>query len=163
LRLEAEVAGRRLPVEVRGGGDASYAVTIGEHRLEVEARRSGGSGLSLLVGGRSHDVAVERTPTGFRVHLAGEVMEVRLSEAASAAMGAPTGSGPGRVIAPMPGKIVRVLVAPGREVDAGQGVVVVEAMKMENELKAVRAGTVRAVHVREGQAVDGGTLLVELE
>jgi biotin carboxyl carrier protein len=163
VRLEAEVAGRRVPVEVRGRGDGSYEVTIGERRLELEARPSGASALSLLVGGRSHDVAVERTPTGFRVHVAGEVMEVGLSEAASVAMGSPAGSGPGRVIAPMPGKIVRVLVAPGREVEAGQGVVVVEAMKMENELKAARAGTVRVVHVREGQAVDGGTLLVELE
>jgi len=163
MRLEAEVAGRRVRVEVRRRGEGPYDVTIGDRQIQLEARAAGPMGLSLLVGNRSHDVAVERTPTGFRVHLAGEAVEVGLSEAVSVAMGAAVARGPARITAPMPGKIVRVLVGPGTEVEAGDGVVVVEAMKMENELKAARAGRVRAVHVREGQAVDGGALLVELE
>jgi biotin carboxyl carrier protein len=70
------------------------------------------------------------------------------------------GAGPQRVTAPMPGKIVRVLVQPGQTVEPRQGLVVVEAMKMENELKAVRAGTVAEVVVKEGQSVDAGTLLL---
>jgi biotin carboxyl carrier protein len=63
----------------------------------------------------------------------------------------------------MPGKVVRVLVERGQAVTAAQGLVVVEAMKMENELKAPRAGTIFEVHVREGQAVEGGALLIVLE
>ncbi len=68
-----------------------------------------------------------------------------------------------RLEVPMPGKVVRVLVKPGDEVARGQGVVIVEAMKMENELKAPRAARVAAVHVVEGQGVEKGTLLVEFD
>ena len=73
--------------------------------------------------------------------------------------GAGAGSGPQRLVAPMPGKVVRVLVKAGDAVTARQPVVVVEAMKMENELRASRDGTVAEVHVREGQSVDAGALL----
>jgi biotin carboxyl carrier protein len=72
-------------------------------------------------------------------------------------------SGPQRVTAPMPGKVVRVLVKPGDAVAARQPVVVVEAMKMENELRAGREGTVSDVQVREGMSVDAGALLLVIQ
>ena len=71
--------------------------------------------------------------------------------------------GPAPLVAPMPGLIVRVNAAPGQQVTAGMGLVVMEAMKMENELRAPAAGTVKAVHAAPGQAVEKGTVLVELE
>ena len=73
------------------------------------------------------------------------------------------GSGPQKLLAPMPGKVVRVLVKSGDEVQPRQGLVVVEAMKMENELRAARAGRVREVFVREGQSVEAGMALVVVE
>lgn len=73
------------------------------------------------------------------------------------------GGGLQRVLAPMPGKVVRVLVKPGDEVQPRQGLVVVEAMKMENELRAAGAGRVRDVFVTEGQSVEAGTALVVVE
>ncbi len=76
------------------------------------------------------------------------------------AHGADAGGGPERIVAPMPGKIVRVLVAQGAAVRAHQAVVVVEAMKMENELRAGRDGIVTEVHVQDGQSVEAGGLLV---
>ena len=79
----------------------------------------------------------------------------------SAATAGPTGPAP--IIAPMPGLIVRVNVNPGDKVEAGQGLVVMEAMKMENELRATAAGTVRSVEVSPGTAVEKGALLVALE
>ena len=79
----------------------------------------------------------------------------------SAANAGPTGPAP--IIAPMPGLVVRVNVAAGDIVEAGQGVVVMEAMKMENELRATAAGTVRSVEVVAGTAVEKGALLVSLE
>jgi biotin carboxyl carrier protein len=72
-------------------------------------------------------------------------------------------SGPETVKAFMPGKIVKVHVGPGDKVAAGDGLLIMEAMKMENEIKSRRPGTVRAVHVAAGQTVDNGTLLVEIE
>ena len=81
-----------------------------------------------------------------------------------AARGGPAALGPSqRVTAPMPGRIVRVLVAPDDEVTPGQGLVVVEAMKMENELTAARAGRVREVTVSAGAAVEAGRVLVVIE
>jgi biotin carboxyl carrier protein len=67
------------------------------------------------------------------------------------------------VVAPMPGRVVRVLVSPGDEVTARQGVVVVEAMKMENELRAPKAGTVKEVNVTPGTSVEAGRVLVVIE
>ncbi len=81
----------------------------------------------------------------------------------SRGLGASHGAGPQRVTAPMPGKVVRVLVKPGDEVQPRQGLVVVEAMKMENELRAAGAGRVREVFVQEGQSVEAGTALVVVE
>jgi pyruvate carboxylase subunit B len=72
-------------------------------------------------------------------------------------------TGPAPIIAPMPGLVVRVNANVGDEVQAGQGLVVMEAMKMENELRAQAAGRVKAVHVAPGKAVEKGTLLIELE
>ncbi len=77
--------------------------------------------------------------------------------------GAPAGSGPQRIVAPMPGKIVRVLVRSGEAVHARQPLVVVEAMKMENELRADRDGTVAEIHAQEGTSVDAGVLLVVIK
>jgi len=73
------------------------------------------------------------------------------------------GSGTQRILAPMPGRIVRVLVRPGEEVAARQGLVVIEAMKMENELTAVRSGRVTEVVVTAGSSVESGRLLVVIE
>ena len=77
--------------------------------------------------------------------------------------GARAAAGPQRIGAPMPGKIVRVLVRRGDLVVARQPLVVVEAMKMENELRAARDGTVSEIHVAEGQSVDAGALLVVVQ
>jgi acetyl/propionyl-CoA carboxylase alpha subunit len=79
----------------------------------------------------------------------------------SAASAVPTGPAP--IIAPMPGLIVRVNVSVGDRVEAGQGIVVMEAMKMENELRATAAGTVKSIEVAAGTAVEKGALLVGLE
>jgi biotin carboxyl carrier protein len=76
---------------------------------------------------------------------------------------AAAGGGRAAIVAPMPGKIVRILVAPGDEVEAGQGVVVVEAMKMQNEMKAPRSGRITAINVKENDSVNAGAVLVVIE
>ena len=76
---------------------------------------------------------------------------------------APGGAGPREIVAPMPGRIVKLLVGAGDRVAANQGLVVVEAMKMENELRAPREGVVVAVRVSEGMSVEANTVLVVVE
>jgi biotin carboxyl carrier protein len=160
VRFDATVDGRTLRVEVRAG-NGRYAVVVDGRLLEVDLVETGGAFASLLVEGHSHEVALEPQPGGLRVHLREAVVAVGLAEAASGAA-APVRrpSGPARVLAPMPGRVVRLLVAPDAEVEAGQGLAVIEAMKMENELRAPRSGRVLEVAVREGQAVDAGALLL---
>lgn len=143
----------------------------------VDARRVNDSTVSMLVQldgaaapSRSIDAAFATQPVAgdFDVHLGGRTIPVQIRPAGSfgrqkkAGDGA-AGSGPQRLTSPMPGKIVRVLVKPGDEVKARQGLVVVEAMKMENELRAARDGRVREVSVAEGQSVDAGTVLLIVE
>lgn len=151
-------------------------VVIGSRTLVVDARRVGEMTLSLLVAAgdgsgpaRSVDVslATHRAAGDFDVHVAGRVIPVQVRQAGGFGRqkkaGAVAGAGPQRIIAPMPGKIVRLLVKAGDEVKARQGLVVVEAMKMENELRAARDGRVREVSVTEGQSVDAGATLMVVE
>jgi biotin carboxyl carrier protein len=164
MLLEATVDGRRVSVEVRAIAEG-YAVLLDGRSFSVDARPAGGDTMSLIMDGRSHLATLARRPGGYTVHLRGDTFEVDLAEAerteGPVARRAP--SGPLRVTAPMPGRLVRVLVEKGQEVQAGQGLVVMEAMKMENELRAARAGRVAEVHARERQAVETGALLVVLD
>ena len=159
---EARVGGRTFRVEVRGK-DGHYAVRVDERALDVDCQESADGFMSLLIDGRSHEAALERRPGGYTVGLRGGTAIVDLAPPTSA--GAPRRSAAvaARLTAPMPGRVIRVLVEPGQVVGPAEGLVVMEAMKMENELRSPRAGRVKEVHAREGQAVEIGALLVVVE
>jgi len=162
--FDARVDGRTVRVDVRGK-DGKYTVTLDGRALEVDLFDPGRDFVSLLIEGRSHEAGLEKRATGYTVVLADDVIEVELQDAARGEAPAPkrVADGPVRIKAPMPGKVVRMLVGAGDEVAAGAGLVVVEAMKMENELRAPRGGRILETAVREGQAVETGALLVVLE
>ena len=160
MRVEATVEGRAIRVEVRRTAQG-YTVSLDGRTLEVDLIRTGSHFASLIVDGRSHDVGLEPVPGGWRVHLREDALAVLLADPLREGAARPDKSaGPMRLTAPMPGRVVRVLAEKGREVEPGQGLVVIEAMKMENELKAPRRGCVREVAVREGQTVEAGALLL---
>jgi biotin carboxyl carrier protein len=157
--LDATVLGRTIRVEVRGG-DGRYRLTLDGAPLEVDVAGDSRGLASLLVDGEVHEVGVEKREDGYAVVFPGERVTVELAAAARGASAvARHAPGPARLVAPMPGRVVRVLEAPGADVVAGQALFVIEAMKMENELKAPRAGRIQEVAVREGQAVESGALL----
>jgi biotin carboxyl carrier protein len=159
LIFDATVEGRTIRVEVRGG-DGRYSLSLDASPLEVDFVTTGRHFASLLVAGESHEVGVEKRTEGYAVVLPGEAVTVDIAEAGRGpSLPARHAHGPSRLTAPMPGRVVRVLEAPGADVVAGQGLFVIEAMKMENELKAPRAGRIQEVAVREGQAVEAGALL----
>ena len=144
------VTGRRFPAALTDiEGTPVRLVTIGDtvHRVIVRRRESKGHYV-LWIDGYNYDVEAldERTRT----------IRDLTAEAAG-----PTGPKP--LVAPMPGLIVRVLVSAGDEVQAGQGLIVMEAMKMENELRSNGAGRVKRIVVTPGAAVEKGATLVELE
>ena len=166
MRYVVEVDGERTVVELSGDEITVDGETVRAHLADVD-----GTPVSLLtIGSRVHRVVARRGEARglYTLSIDGrryavEALDERtrairdLSAATSAA------AGPSPLVAPMPGLVVRVGVEVGDAVQAGQGLVVMEAMKMENELRAPSAGTVRAVHAAPGTAVDKGAVLVELE
>ena len=120
---------------------------------------------SILLDGRSYDACVEETSAGLVVTIEGyrfeiEVRDPRRWSRKSAAAGAGAVQS---ILSPMPGKVIRVLAAPDDKVVPGQGIVVVEAMKMQNELKSNRTGRVLSVPAKEGATVTAGELLATIE
>jgi pyruvate carboxylase subunit B len=130
-------------------GSPVRMVKLGTHVYRVVAERRQGRGRYTL------------WVDGYRFEAEALDERTRAIRDLSAANAAPTGPAP--IIAPMPGLIVRVSVSVGDRVEAGQGIVVMEAMKMENELRATAPGTVRSVNATPGTAVEKGALLVELD
>ena len=138
-RVEAHVVDLELtPVKV---------ATVGGRLYRVIARRGAAQGQFTLELG------------GFRFEV--EVLDERARSIRQLSGAAARPAGPASLVAPMPGLVVRVLVQPGDRVQAGQGVMVIEAMKMENELRTRTPGIVRSVAVTPGSAVEKGALLVE--
>lgn len=161
-----------------------YAVTVGGKTLDVrvdgeEVRVDGASvhavlgrapGIpvrQLVLDGRARSLAMVRGDEGWEVQLGGESWSVTIEDERTRQLKALTGqegrrAGGGVVRAPMPGLVLRVEVEEGQRVSAGTGLVVLEAMKMENEIAAPGAGVVRGIRVQAGQAVEKGAPLVEV-
>ena len=168
---EVEINGRArsLAVErIGAAADSRYRITIDGRSRTVDARPAGPGRLSLLFpdeASASYDVAVAQiSATELQIHLPEGAVTAVVNGRRARRDGRPdVGSGEQRLAAPMPGRIVRVLVKPGDEVRPRQPLVIVEAMKMENELSAARAGRVKDVQVRDGMSVEAGRLLVVVE
>jgi biotin carboxyl carrier protein len=163
----------------------TYEITIDSktHRLELDRTESGwscrldGRGisvdailaradvLSLRLGDRAFEVKCERvgSETHFWVGSERFSVDVRDPRSLRGRVRAGDEQGPKRLTAPMPGKVVRILVAQGSEIEAGAGVVVVEAMKMQNEVKSPKKGTIQKILVNPGAAVNAGDVLAIVE
>lgn len=174
MTYEVEINGRTRRVEV-ARIDKGYAVSVDGQRHVADVTTI--NGISSLILGEdgirsSYDVAiVEQPPSSgnLTVLVNGRAMTAVVGTARGSwarrghDVGGVPGAGPRSVTAPMPGRVVRVLVRAGDVVTARQGLVVVEAMKMENELRASKAGTVADVKVSEGASVEAGTVLMVIE
>lgn len=147
----AEVDGRRYEVEVRELADGQYLLIVGAsvHKLRVEQRRDSPSTSGL-----------------FEVALGGCAYDITVSDPRRLRSGQTTAAhdtGTAQIISPMPGKVVRVLVAPGAQVAAGDGIVVIEAMKMQNEMKSPKSGVVVSINAAAGATVSAGDVLAVIE
>jgi biotin carboxyl carrier protein len=163
MRYYVTVGDRVLVVDLTG----ETPVVDGEPLAAELHRVPGVPTRHLLANGRSHTlVARRRDRHAWDLHLDGERFDVEVVDERTRAVQAMTGRttarrGPRPLQAPMPGLVVRVNVAPGDAVEAGQSLVIIEAMKMENDLKAEAAGVVERVAAQGGQAVEKGAVLVE--
>lgn len=166
MRYLVDVDGERVEVVL----DQDAVTVDGETMPAAVAEVEGTSVRLVTIGGAQHRVVARRHGArgryaiwmdGWRFDVDALDERTRAIKELSAANAGPAGPAP--VVAPMPGLIVRVHVAVGDRVRAGQGVVVMEAMKMENELRAPADGTVRAIAAAPGSAVEKGAVLVEFE
>ena len=152
-------------VEVAVTSDSSvYRITIGERIWDVDARLTAQGISSLIIDGVSHVADVEDHAGTCVVDVGGETYAIEVEEQTRYIIrtrgGAAGGAGGQTLKAPLPGKITHVGVRAGEAVTPGQSLVVIEAMKMENELKATAAGTVREVRIAAGQLVNAGDVLI---
>ncbi|HTM03559.1 MAG TPA: acetyl-CoA carboxylase biotin carboxyl carrier protein subunit [Vicinamibacterales bacterium] len=165
MNIDIEVSGRIRRVELERGPaeGGACAGSIDGRVVSIDAVRTA-AGWSLLIDGASFEATVD----GATVYVNGQAVPVRVLDPRAyrrrvrGQAGGATG-GPVEVRAPMPGRVVKLLVQIGERVAARQGVVVVEAMKMENELRAPRDGVIRDVRAHEGASVDAGAILVIIE
>jgi biotin carboxyl carrier protein len=164
MKYIANVEGRQVEIDFQTHGDAIEA-TIDGRTYVVEATAVEDGVYWFNLGNRSVEVAV--TPAGdlYNVAIGGQQIDVEIMDTRAALKKAAQHGQAGVVElkAPMPGKIVKVLVAEGAEVSANQGILVMEAMKMQNEIKAPKKGIVKKIAVREGLAVNSGDLLAAVE
>jgi biotin carboxyl carrier protein len=166
-RYVATVGERRFDVTVEAA-EGAYRVSVDGRVRMLDARRVEARTWSLLQagGGAARLVDVDGRGSELVVGAGGISLPVQLVEgrqAAAANVTRPARSGPQPIRAPMPGKVVKLLATVGEAVKSGQGVMVIEAMKMENELKAPRDGTVLTIAVKEGQPVESGQVLATIE
>jgi biotin carboxyl carrier protein len=166
MKYVVTVNGQEVEVTLEGP-----VVRVGDLEAAASVVEIDGTPLrTVTIGGRVHRVLARRGKVAglYTIHLGGFRFEVEALDERTHAIRQLAGSaarpaGPTSLAAPMPGLVVRVLVQPGERVHAGQGVVVIEAMKMENELRAPTAGVVRTVPVKAGSAVEKGAVLIEFE
>jgi len=168
MTYSADLQGRIHRLAVKGTG-SPVPVQIDGKTYDVDFSAGDGSLLSLIVMGRSYEAdVVEESEGVLTVWVEGKLHRIEYQEEGRRprkGAGVPHQDTGGRqmIVAPMPGKVVALLVSPEQEVSAGQGVIVIEAMKMENELKASGPGVIKEIKVREGDGVSGGDVLIIIE
>jgi biotin carboxyl carrier protein len=145
-RLRLKIAGRQFEADVRKVGDSSFSVLIGNRSFDLEVVPEGDE---LIVASRGATTRVTLLDTARRSR--------------GTVGGRPAVAGKAQLKAMMPGRVINVLVGVGDEVALQQGLVVIEAMKMENELKSPKAGKITEVKVKPGQTVEKGDLLIVVE
>ena len=163
MKFTALVGQTEIEVAVERENGFYKVVVDGVPRI-VDAHKLEGDFYSIVSGDRSYEVSVEASRDGYSVrHGAAEIQVGITDPGRRAREGFGAGVGPAEITTSMPGRVVRVLVAEGDEVEAGQGVIVVEAMKMENEIAAPKAGAIKTLAVAAGDTVESGALLLVVE
>jgi len=144
--------------------ESAIEATVGGRMYRIEKRRLGSESLWFGVSGVSMEVAVTPTETGYDVSIRGNQIPVEFVDSSrKARRQGPSASGVAVVRAPMPGKIVRILRRQGDDIEAHEGIVVMEAMKMQNEIRTPKRGKVLQLSVAEGDAVKLGDLIARVE
>jgi biotin carboxyl carrier protein len=166
MKFHVEINGRQRTVELERDG-AAWRISLDGEAVDADAVEIAPNIYSILLNGKSYEIRITPTSTGAltlqteRHEFTAEVTDPRAWRGRR--HGALEAEGRQQIVAPMPGKIVRVLVQAGEKVEAGQGLLVVEAMKMQNEIRSPKSGTVERLLVKEGQPVNAGEALAWID
>jgi biotin carboxyl carrier protein len=164
MTYDIAIAGKHYRLELEPV-ERTWSCRLEGSEIEVDAVLARPDVLSLRIGNTAYEVKCERV--GADLHLwvggVGFTAEVRDPRSLRGRARTDQDHGPRKLTAPMPGKVVRLLLGPGAEVEAGTGVLVVEAMKMQNEVKSPKKGIVQKILVSEGTAVNAGDVLAIVE
>jgi biotin carboxyl carrier protein len=168
MKLTAHIGAEKYELRLENQAE-KILLSVADRQFEVTATEPASGSLLLFHDSEVFNCFVHKNaddPSTFQVHVRGKSYEVRIEDPKRLRSGEAAGGrdhGAAKIVAPMPGKVVRVLVESGQKVDAGAGIVVVEAMKMQNEMKSPKAGTVIALQVEAGATVNAGDVLAVIE
>ena len=162
MKFEVHAGTARRTVEAAHDRDGALRFRLDSRTIEVDVLQVAGETYSLLINGHSFEARVHPEGGSLLVHCGGKTFAIEVVDP-RAWRGTKGGllsiEGRQQISAPMPGKVVRVLVTVGEHVDAGQGLAVVEAMKMQNEVRSPKSGVVERLTVKENQAVSAGQVM----
>jgi biotin carboxyl carrier protein len=160
MKCDVNIGGKNHQLELARDG-SRWSCRLDGLEVDVDAVLVQPSVLSVRIDNETYEIKCERTADQMQIWVRGVCYAAEVRDPRSLRGRARTvdDHGPRKVTAPMPGKIVRVLIREGSAVDAGTGVVVVEAMKMQNEIKSPKKGTIQKILVSEGTAVSAGDVL----
>src|SRR5947209_4549394 len=163
----AKLGEQSYTIDIEEIGKSVYRVAVDGNEFLVDGKKTGRTNYSLIVDNRSFEIEVDHTEDEYRVLVDGRNYHVHLVDERRMLVGGTQSGvqlqGRQKVSVPMPGKVVAVLVSEGDKVEKGQGLVIVEAMKMENEVRSPIAGEVKEIKVKTGDAVEGGAVLLIVE
>ncbi len=164
MTYDVSIDGKHYRLELNRA-DGRWLCKLNGREVDVDAVLARPDVLSLRIGNQAYEVKCERVANEqhFWVGSARFAVEVRDPRSLRGRARAVDDHGPRKLTAPMPGKVVRVLASEGAEIEAGAGVLVVEAMKMQNELKSPKKGTIQKILVGAGAAVNAGDVLAIVE
>jgi len=164
MTYDVNIDGRDYRLELNRS-DGRWECRLNGRAIEVDAVLARRDVLSVIIDGKAFEIKRERTPTDTHLWVGSSRYAVQLRDPRSlrSRAGSQDEKGPRKLVAPMPGKVVRVLVPESSEVEAGQGIIVVEAMKMQNEIKSPKKGVVRKLVAAEGAAVNAGDVLAVVD
>ncbi len=164
MTYDVTINGKNYRLELHHA-EGRWSCVLDGHPVEVDAVLARPDVLSLRIGSHTYEVKSERVANDLHVWVGSQRFsaEVRDPRSLRGRSRPADDHGPRKLTAPMPGKVVRILVREGTEVEAGAGVLVVEAMKMQNEIKSPKKGTIQKIQVSEGGAVNAGDVLAIVE
>ncbi|HUK40931.1 MAG TPA: biotin/lipoyl-containing protein [Candidatus Acidoferrales bacterium] len=163
----AKLGDQKYTIDIEEIGKSVYRVAVDGNEFLVDGKKTGRTNYSLIVDNRSFEIEVDHAEDEYRVLVDGRNYHIHLVDERRMLVGGGQSGvelqGRQKVSVPMPGKVIAVLVSEGDKVEAGQGLVIVEAMKMENEVHSPIAGEVKEIKVKPGDTVEGGAVLIIVE